>query len=75
MRTKTLASSEKFRTFALVFSLTAVVVYVLCDLLKLPLFTYHPARMTRRVPLFALWLLPILAVPIMAYTLMSFWIR
>jgi len=119
MRTNIIASSEKFRTFALVFSLTAVVVYVLCDLLKLPLFTYHPAtgrlewgyalprrnegpvmywygwllttliaasamgllatllpeRMTRRVPLFALWLLPILAVPIMAYTLMSFWIR
>ena len=25
------------------FSLTAAVVYVLCDLLGLPLFTYHPA--------------------------------
>ncbi len=27
----------------LVFSLTATVLYVLCDLLGLPLFTFHPA--------------------------------
>ncbi len=112
-------ASTKLRTFVVVFSLAAAVLYVLCDLLGLPLFSYHPAtsrvewgyalprrgegpvmywygwllttliaasamgllttflpeRMTRRVPLFALWLLPILAVPIMAYTLMSFWTR
>jgi hypothetical protein len=113
------ASSYRLRTFVLVFSLAATVAYVLCDLLKLPLFTYHPATgrlewgyalprrnegpvmywygwllttliaasamgllatllpesVTRRVPLFALWVLPILAVPILAYTLMSFWSR
>ena len=44
-----LATSAKFRTFALVFSLTAPIVYVLCELLSLPLFTYHPA--TNRIDL------------------------
>jgi hypothetical protein len=38
-----LATSAKFRTFAIVFSLTAPLLYVLCELLGLPLFTYHPA--------------------------------
>jgi hypothetical protein len=113
------ASSYKLRTFVVVFSLTATVVYVLCDLLGFPLFTYHPAtgrlewgyalprrnegpvmywygwllttaivstvvallatflpeNVTRRIPLFALWVLPVLAVPIMFYTLMSFWTK
>jgi hypothetical protein len=38
-----LAASAKFRTFAIVFSISAPIVYVLCELLSLPLFTYHPA--------------------------------
>jgi len=38
-----LAASAKFRTFAIVFSITSPIVYVLCELLSLPLFTYHPA--------------------------------
>jgi hypothetical protein len=38
-----LAASARFKTFAIVFSLTAPVVYVACELLSLPLFTYHPA--------------------------------
>jgi hypothetical protein len=118
-RRAAVASSSKLRTFVVVFSLTATVVYVLCDLLGFPLFTYHPAtgrlewgltpprrnegpvmywygwlvttaiassivallatflpeNITRRIPLFLLWVLPLLAVPIMAYTLMSFWTR
>jgi hypothetical protein len=118
-RSGAVASSYKLRAFVVVFSLTATVVYVLCDLLGWPLFTYHPAtgrlewgyalprrnegpvmywygwllttavvstlvaalatfvpeNMTRRIPLFTLWLLPIIAVPIMFYTLMSFWTR
>jgi|SRR5215208_2487440 len=118
-RRAAVASSSKLRTFVVVFSLTATVVYVLCDLLGFPLFTYHPAtgrlewglapprrnegpvmywygwlvttaivstvvallatflpeNLTRRIPLVLLWLLPLLAVPIMAYTLMSFWTR
>jgi hypothetical protein len=118
-RSAAVASSYKLRTFLVVFSLTATVVYVLCDLLGFPLFTFHPATgrlewgyalprrnegpvmywygwlvttaivstvvaflatflpesATRRIPLFALWLLPIIAVPIMFYTLMSFWTK
>ena len=110
-------TSTKVRTFVIVFSITATVVYVLCDLLGLPLFTFHPAtgrlewgyalprrnegpvmywygwlattaivtpviaflatllpeNVTRRIPLFLLWLLPVLAVPVMFWTLMSFW--
>lgn len=38
-----LAASAKFRTFAIVFSIAAPILYVLCELLSLPLFTYHPA--------------------------------
>jgi hypothetical protein len=38
-----LAASAKFKTFAIVFSLTAPIVYVACELFSLPLFTYHPA--------------------------------
>lgn len=45
--TTSLAASAKFRTFAIVFSLAAPIVYVLCEILGLPLFTYHPA--TNRV--------------------------
>jgi|SRR5688572_26114863 hypothetical protein len=44
-----LAASAKFKTFAIVFSLAAPIVYVACELLGLPLFTYHPA--TNRVDL------------------------
>lgn len=38
-----LAASARFGTFAIVFSLAAPVVYLLCEVLSLPLFTYHPA--------------------------------
>jgi len=113
------AASARVRTFAVVFSITATVVYVLCDLLGWPLFTYHPAtgrlewgyalprrnegpvmywygwvlttaivstvvaalatfvpeNVTRRIPLFTLWLLPVLAVPIMFWSLMYFWTK
>lgn len=41
------AASAKVRTFAIVFSLTAPILYVLCEIFSLPLFTYHPA--TNRV--------------------------
>lgn len=119
MSARTIASSEKFKTFVLVFSLTATVIYVLSDLLGFALFTYHPATgrfewgqtlprrnegpvmywygwilttliaataagflatllpkgITRKIPLALLWLLPILAAPIMFYTLLPFWTR
>ncbi len=44
-----LATSAKFKTFAIACALTAPVLYVLCDIFGLPLFTYHPA--TNRVDL------------------------
>ena len=47
--TASLATSTKFKTFAIVFALSASVLYVLCDIFGLPLFTYHPA--TNRVDL------------------------
>lgn len=45
--TASLVASAKFKAFAIVFALTTPVLYVLCELLSLPLFTYHPA--TNRV--------------------------
>lgn len=118
-RKAAVVSSYKLRTFVVAFSLAATVIYVVCDLLGLPLFTFHPATgrvewgyalprrnegpvmywygwvmttaiastvvallatflpesVTRRIPLFTLWLLPVIAVPIMFYTLMSFWTK
>jgi len=37
--------------------------------------TLLPARLGRKIPLFLLWLLPLLALPILAYVLMPFWTR
>jgi hypothetical protein len=112
-------TSARVRAFLIVFSITAMVVYVLSDFLGWALFTFHPAtgrvewgqmpprrgegpvmywygwvattaivstvlaflatflpeNITRRIPLFLLWLLPLLAVPLMFYTLMSFWTK
>ena len=45
-----LATSTKFMAFALAMGLATPILYVLCDVLGLPLFTYHPA--TNRVDLF-----------------------
>jgi hypothetical protein len=114
-----IAASSKFATFAVVFAIAGPVLYVLCDFLGLPLFTYHPAtgrfewgyalprrgegpvmywygwtattligstvlgflatllpaNATRNIPLFLVWLLPILAVPPLVYSLMSFWTK
>jgi len=112
-----LAASAKFKTFAIVFSLTAPVVYVLCELFSLPLFTYHPATnridfgwapgrsgegpamywygwvvtmligstvlgwlatllpesATKKIPLVLVWLLPILALIPLIWSLRPFW--
>jgi hypothetical protein len=38
-----LAVSTKFKAFALGFAIAMPIMYVACDLLSLPLFTYHPA--------------------------------
>jgi hypothetical protein len=44
-----LASSAAFRTFATVFAIATPLLYVICDMQNLPLFTYHPG--TDRVDL------------------------
>jgi hypothetical protein len=47
---ESLATSVKFMAFALATGLATPVLYVLCDIFGLPLFTFHPA--TNRVDLF-----------------------
>jgi hypothetical protein len=115
----TLAASAKFKAFALVFAIFFPVLYVLCDVFNLPLFTYHPGTnrlefwwgparsgegpamywygwtatclvggtilgllatllpesAVKKIPLFLVWLVPILAVPCMVYSLMPFWTK
>jgi len=115
--TSSVAASSRFRTFAVAFAISAPVMYVICVLWNLPLFTFHPATnrfawgweaarsgegpamywygwtatiilvggfvglaatmlpdsISRRIPLALVWLLPLLAIPIMIYTLMPFW--
>src|SRR3954463_475015 len=114
-----LAASVKFKAFALVFAIFFPVLYVICDLFNLPLFTYHPATnrfdlwwaparsgegpamywygwtatcliggtilgllgtllpesTVKKIPLFVVWLGPILAVPLLVYSLMPFWTK
>jgi hypothetical protein len=36
------ASSSRFGTFALVFGVSFAILYVVCDMAALPMFTYHP---------------------------------
>ena len=36
------AASSRLRTFALVFSICFAILYVVCDMAALPMFTYHP---------------------------------
>ena len=115
--TDTLVSSRRFRTFATVFALTSTVLYVICETINIPAFTYHPGtdriewgwaaavkdegpamhwygwlvttffgatvfsalatelpdRITRRIPLALVGVLPLLAVPVLVYALKFFW--
>ena len=108
-----------FGKFALVFGLTFIVTYVVCDFMGWPLFTYHPATnrlawgyeaarrgegpamywygwtvmcvivssitgflatllpdsVVRRIPLALTWILPLLALPLLVYSLMPFWTK
>lgn len=116
-RTSSLASSATFRTFALVFAMATPVLYVICDMMNWPLFTYHPGtnrvdlgfaravpnegpamywygwsastligaavlgvlatflpeNVTRKIPLSLTWIPPIVALPILVYSLKFFW--
>ncbi|HZN27819.1 MAG TPA: hypothetical protein VFB88_00540 [Xanthobacteraceae bacterium] len=114
-----LASSIKFKTFAVAFGIVFPVMYVACEWWNLPLFTFHPATnrvdfwwaagrsgegpamywygwtvtsllvglvvgglatllpesVTRKLPLFLVWLLPVLGFIPLAYSLMPFWTK
>src|SRR5262245_34886975 len=116
---KSAASSTGFKTFAIVFGFSTAALYVLCDMLNWPLFTYHPAtnrvdlfyapprqgegptmywygwtltsmlgaaalgflatflpqHFARKIPMALVWIVPLLMIPILAYSLMSFWTR
>jgi len=116
---KSPASSTAFKTFAVVFGFSTAALYVACDLLGWPLFTYHPATnrlewfyapprkgegpvmywygwtatsiiggavlgavaaslpeaITRKIPLSLVWIVPLLAIPVLFYSLMRFWTR
>ena len=34
-----------------------------------------PSHVTRKIPLFLVWIAPLIAIPILAYALMPFWTR
>jgi hypothetical protein len=44
-----LASSAAFKSFAIVFAIATPIIYTICEMANLPLFTYHPG--TNRVDL------------------------
>ena len=41
-RSSSLAASSAFRNFATVFAIATPVIYVVCEMVNLPLLTYHP---------------------------------
>ena len=111
------AASERRRTFALVFGVSFAVLYVVCDMAALPMFTYHPgsdrielgfararpdegpamywygwiatsalgafvlglaaallpARVARKIPLALAWVVPIVLLPVLIYSLKFYW--
>ena len=116
---KSLASSTAFKTFAIVFGVAMAALYVLCDMMGWPLFSYHPAtnrvelfyarprqgegpvmywygwtatsmlgatalgvlatllpeHVTRKIPLALVWIVPVLTIPLLFYSLMPFWTK
>jgi hypothetical protein len=48
-RPASLASSAAFKSFAVVFAIATPIIYTICEMANLPLFTYHPG--TNRVDL------------------------
>jgi hypothetical protein len=112
-----LAQSLAFRAFATVFAVGATILYVMCEVFNLPMFTYHPGTnridlgyapavrdegpamywygwtatsllggavmgliaaklpetATRRIPLALVWIVPLLAIPVLVYALRFFW--
>jgi hypothetical protein len=118
-RTSSLATSVRFKAFAITFALVSTLMYLACEWFNLPAFTYHPAtnrvgwwweagrsgqgpamywygwsamtlavglvagflgmflpeRVVNRIPLFLVWLLPLLVFAPLTYSLMPFWTK
>jgi hypothetical protein len=112
-----LATSSKFKAFAITFSISGPVIYCVIQYLNYPLFTYWPAvgrfvwgygkestadgpnmlwygwtvttilissglgivamlipeHIIKKIPLWLVWFLPILAIPYVVYSLMMWW--
>jgi hypothetical protein len=115
--TSSLATSRKFKAFAITFSISGPVTYCVIQYLNYPLVTYWPAigrlvwgyegarpgagpnmlwygwilttvliasalgvvativaeRIIKKIPLWLVWLFPILAIPYVVYSLMYWW--
>ena len=111
------AASTRLRTFSLVFGIAFAILYVVCDLAALPLFTYHPGtdridfgftlarrdegpamywygwlgtsalgasvlglaasllpeKTGSRIPLALTWIVPVVLLPILIYSLKFYW--
>ena len=52
-------------------TLTVLVAGTMISLLA----TLLPERVTRKIPLYLVWLLPLVAVPLLAYSLRGFWLH
>jgi len=110
-------TSSRFGTFALVFGISFAVLYVVCDMAALPMFTYHPGtdridagftparrdegpamywygwlatsalcasvlgvlatllpeKVRGRIPLALAWIVPVVLLPVLIYSLKFYW--
>jgi len=110
-------SSSRFGSFALVFGICFAILYVVCDLAALPMFTYHPGTgridpgfvrarpdegpamywygwiassalgasvlgllaallpetIRRKIPLALAWIVPVVLLPVLIYSLKFYW--
>lgn len=118
MSTETVVpAASRFCTFALVFGISFAILYVVCDMAALPLFTYHPGTdridfgyaparrdegpamywygwvassalgasilgvlaawlpesIRSRIPLSLAWIVPVVLLPILIYSLKFYW--
>ena len=111
------APSARMRTFTLVFGVCFAILYVICDMAALPLFTYHPGtdridfgytparrdegpamywygwiatsalgagifgllatvlpeKVSSKIPLALAWIVPIVLLPVLIYSLKFYW--
>jgi hypothetical protein len=111
------ATSSRLHTFALVFSFSFAILYTVCDMAALPMFTYHPGtdridlgfvkarpdegpamywygwiatsalgasilgllaavlpeKIRGQIPLALVWVVPIVLLPVLIYSLKFYW--